>query len=167
MPLADEQIVYVQLRLDDVNLAGHVGNTAIARLIDEARMIFLGCPEPGRPGDRHGVLGVGVLGVLDGQVDRLVGQQTVEFHDELWYSREPVAVTLWVTHIGTSSFSLASTISTHLGHAPVVTSEATMVLVHRGTGAAWRIDDTVRGRLTRYLGDPVMLRPRPSQRPRS
>lgn len=162
MPLADEQIVYVQLRFDDVNLAGHVGNTSIVRLIDEARTIFLGFREPGRPGDRHGV-----LGVLDEQVDRLVGQQTVEFHDELWYSREPVAVTLWVTHIGTSSFSLASTISTHVGHAPVVTSEATMVLVHRGTGAAWRIDDTVRGRLTRYLGDPVMLRPRPSQQPRS
>ncbi|MFI7493162.1 acyl-CoA thioesterase [Kocuria sp. M4R2S49] len=162
MPLADEQIVSLQLRFDDVNLAGHVGNTAIARLIDEARMIFLGYPEPGRPGDRHGV-----LGVLDEQVDRLVGQQTVEFHDELWYSPEPVAVTMWVTHIGTSSFSLAATISPRVGHAPVVTSEATMVLVDRGTGGAWPIDDTVRGRLARYLGDPVVLRPRPSQRSRS
>lgn len=162
MPFADEQIVCLQLRFDDVNLAGHVGNTAIARLIDEARMIFLGYPGPGRSGDYRGV-----LGVLDEQVDRLVGQQTVEFHDELWFSPEPAAVTMWVTHIGTSSFSLASTISPRVGQAPVVTSEVTMVLVDRGTGDAWRIDDTVRGRLAQYLGDPVELRPRPSQRSRS
>jgi acyl-CoA thioester hydrolase len=147
----------VPLRFDDINAAGHIGNVALARIVDEARIAFLGHPVPGRSGYHDGI-----LEVLDENVSRLVGQQTIEFHSELWYSRAPLMVSSWISHIGRTSFSLACTISATAGEPPAVLAEATIVLTDRTTGRAWPINDTVRDHLRRYQGEVLKLRPRPA-----
>ncbi|MGQ1838649.1 acyl-CoA thioesterase [Kocuria turfanensis] len=145
----------VPLRFDDINAAGHIGNVAIARIVDEARTTFLGHPVPGQPGYHDGV-----LEVLGENIGRLVGQQTIEFDRELWYSRVPLVVSSWISHIGRTSFSLACTISRTAGEPPAVLAEATIVLIDRTTSRAWPISDTVRNHLDRYQGQLLELRPR-------
>ena len=147
----------VQLRFDDVNAAGHVGNVAITRIVDEARTAFLGHSLHGGDGYQGGILeGVG------GGVGRLVAQQTVEFHRELWYSPEPVVAHAWISHIGRTSFSLACTISAPHEKAPAGLAESTIVLMERATERSWPIDEALREVLRSHQGAPLPLRPRPA-----
>lgn len=147
----------VHLRFDDVNAAGHVGNVAITRIVDEARTAFLGHSLNGGPGYQGGILeGVGA------GVGRLVAQQTVEFQRELWYSPEPVVVHAWVSHLGRTSFSLACTISAAAEATPAVLAESTIVLTDRATGGSRPIDEALREVLRSHQGAPLPLRPRPA-----
>ncbi|WP_345153112.1 acyl-CoA thioesterase [Arthrobacter ginkgonis] len=144
----------VQLRFDDVNAAGHVGNVAITRIVDEARTAFLGHSLHDGSGYQEGILeGLGGVG-------RLVAQQTVEFQRELWYSPAPVTASVWVSHIGRTSFSLACTISAPSEEAPAVLAESTIVLVDRATERSWRISEDLREVLRSHQGAPLPLRPR-------
>lgn len=146
--------VAMSLRQADLSPSGHIGNASTVQVLEEARTVFLGHSRPGRIG-YHG----GLLEVLGDRVQMLVGQQTVEYARELWYTHEPLTVTLWISHIGRSSFSIADQDDPTT---TAVAAEATIVLVDRRTHRAWTVTDDVRAAFTRYLGDPVALRPRPS-----
>ncbi|MGW4481667.1 acyl-CoA thioesterase [Rhodococcus triatomae] len=150
--------VAVHLRQQDLSPSGHVGNASTVGVLEEARTVFLGHSRPGRVGYFDGV-----LESLGERARMLVGQQTVEYTSELWYTHEPLLVTLWITHVGRSSFSVAATIAdqTDPSARAAVSAEATVVLVDRQTHAPWPITDDVRDVLLRYHGDPVALRPRP------
>ncbi|SFU11663.1 thioesterase family protein [Arthrobacter sp. ov118] len=148
--------ITVELRFDDVNSAGHLGNAALVRVLDEARIRFLGQPLPGLGGHADGL-----LEILDGTVGKVIGQQTIEYRRELEYSRAPLVATLWITHIGTSSFSLAAAIS-DTGPAPAVLAEATYILTDRSSGRPWPIVGVFRDVLSQYLGEPPQFRLRPS-----
>ncbi|MFF0816880.1 acyl-CoA thioesterase [Rhodococcus sp. NPDC003318] len=151
--------VRIQLRQEDLSPSGHVGNASIVRVLEEARTVFLGHARPGRVGYHEGL-----LEILGDEARMLVGQQTVEYTKELWYSHDPVVVTLWITHVGRSSFSVAATIAGQdTGDArPAVSSEATIVLMDRATRAPWSITDEARAVFARHRGEPVALRPRPA-----
>lgn len=151
--------VRVQLRLDDLSPSGHVGNASIVRVLEEARTVFLGHARPGLVGYHQGL-----LEVLGDEARMLIGQQTVEYTKELWYSHDPVEVTLWITHVGRSSFSVAATIAGQDTEdlRPAVSSEATIVLVDRRTGGPWPISDAARAAFDAHRGDLVTLRPRPA-----
>lgn len=146
----------IELRLDDVNVAGHVGNASLVRVIDEARNRFLGYSAAGRSGG-----GGGVLEGLGKSVRNVIAQQTIEYRTEVWYSHHPVVATMWISHIGTSSFALATAIYTNDAE-PAVLSEATYVLLADPDGRPWPMDRTIKDRLSLYAGQPPQLRQRPS-----
>lgn len=146
------QTVHVSLRIDDLTPAGHVGNVSAVRLIDEARMILFGHSRTSRVGYHHGV-----LADLVGEVQYLVRKNTIEYASELWYSREPLTVTLWVTGIGRTTFSLASTVSVGEDEPPAILAESVIVLLDRDSGRPWQMTETVRAEISRYLGPPIEL----------
>ncbi len=150
--------VAVHLRQQDLSPSGHVGNASTVGVLEEARTVFLGHSRPGRVGYVDGI-----LEVLGERARMLIGQQTVEYTSELWYTHEPLLVSLWISHIGRSSFSVAATIADQSDPTAqaAVSSEATIVLVDRLTGRPWPITDDVRDVFVRHHGDPVSLRPRP------
>jgi len=153
------ETVYIPLRIGDVNIAGHIGNAAIPEILDHARTVFLGYPRHDQPGYTHGI-----LELLDDEVGRVIGQQTIEYRTEMWYAPDPVAVTLWITHIGTSSFSLASTITPNSGREPAILAEATIVLIDRTSKQPWVITERLRQQLDRYRGRALDLRRRSTDR---
>ncbi|MGW6455548.1 acyl-CoA thioesterase [Streptomyces sp. NPDC055078] len=150
----------VALRQSDLGPVGHVSNVSVVRIIDEARRPFLGRPViPGveKPD--------GILAGAPAHVVAFLRRQDVEFADELWYRQEPLAIRLWISTVGRTSFTLALTISQEDGAAPAIRAEARMVLVdqrHRGT---WAIDDIVGAALARHRG-PALLTPVPSRQDR-
>lgn len=75
---------------------------------------------------------------------------------------QPFLVRLWVSHVGRSSFSVASELRVEVGHDPALVAETTMVLWDGAAGRAWAIDGAVRQDLTSYAGAPAALRARPS-----
>ncbi len=148
-------VAQVSLRIDDLGPAGHVSNVAAVRVIDEARMNFFGHSKTSRVGYHDGLLTT----VAD-EVQYLVGQHTIEYVTELWYSRAPLVVTLWVTGIGHTTFSIATTVSVSEGEPPSVLAESAIVLVDRKSRTPWPLSDTLRADLSRHLGPPIELRDR-------
>ncbi|TWD16069.1 acyl-CoA thioesterase [Marihabitans asiaticum] len=157
--------VQIQARLRDINTGGHVDNVEAMRVLDEARIRFFGL---GRRADQLGIpREPGLLDDLPDHVGNLVGAQRVDYLAEMRFAPiQPFRVRMWVGHVGTSSFTVESEIHTTAqgeGGEPAVVAESSVILWDRSSDATWRIDDTVRAVLTRYLGEPVPLRPRPSQ----
>jgi acyl-CoA thioester hydrolase len=144
----------IHLRFDDVNAAGHVGITAITRLVEHARSAFLGRVDRGGTKHEGGIL----EGVADG-VTRLVARQTIEFRNELQYSSVPVKAQMWVSHIGRTSFSLACTLGGNQDEDPAVLVESTIVLIDRATAKGWPIDEALHSALSDRAGKPLPLRP--------
>lgn len=149
----------IQARLRDVNLGGHVDNVEAIRVLDEARLLFLRfAPVPGLGGEQPGLLRAVPAGVSE-----LVGAQRVDYHAEMRFVPfQPFLVRLWVSHVGRSSFSVASELRVEVGHDPALVAETTMVLWDGAAGRAWAIDGAVRQDLTSYAGAPAALRARPS-----
>jgi acyl-CoA thioester hydrolase len=149
-------LISIEIRHSDLNHAGHVGNAEVARIVDEARTRFFCHPHP-NDGDRGRTL----LGVLPVTVAKVIGLQTIEYRRELTYSPNPLLATVWISHIGTSSFSVATTI-THTEPAPAVIAEATYVLTEQPNRCSWPIDRTLRELLNHHFDEPPILRNRPS-----
>lgn len=151
--------VRVHVRLDDLTPAMHVGNASVVGILEEARVFYLGHPVPGRPPFNNGV-----LEILQGRAHMLIAQQTVEYVGEMFYSPEPLYVTFWIGHIGGSSATLCGEIRVTEDAAPIVKTEATMVMVDVGTGKSWPLPTDVREHLAQHMAEPIELRPRPGVR---
>jgi acyl-CoA thioester hydrolase len=154
----------IQARLRDVNLGGHVDNVEAIRVLDEARIQFLRfAPLPGMPrgpGERPGLLGRVPEGIPE-----LVGAQRVDYHSEMrWVPFQPFLVRMWVSHVGGSSFSVASELRVEVDHPPALVAETSLVLWDHSAAASWRLTEEVRADLASYAGPPVLLRERPSVR---
>ncbi len=156
MPSDNKSTVRVHVRIDDLTPTGHVGNASVVRIIEEGRMFYLGHPMPGRP-----YFNDGILEILQNQAHMLIAQQSVEYVAEMFYSTQPLFVTFWIGHIGGSSATLCAEIRIEEDAAPIVKSEATMVMVDAVTGKAWPLPEDVRAHFANHLAEPIVLRPRP------
>jgi acyl-CoA thioester hydrolase len=146
----------IQARLRDVNLGGHVDNVEAIRVLDEARLLFLRFA-PGSDAARPGLLRAVPPGVSE-----LVGAQRVDYHAEMRFVPfQPFLVRMWVSHVGGSSFSVASELRVEVGHPPALVAETTLVLWDTAAGCSWRVTDEVRQDMEAYAAAPVALRERP------
>ena len=145
----------IQARYRDINLAGHVDNVEAVRVLDEARYEFLRFASlPGLPDGA-----TGLLHGLDDGVSELVASQTIEYHSEMRFvPYQPFLATLWVTRIGSASFTVGAEIRVEPGGAPAVAWECVNVLWDHRAQASWRLSGGVRADLERYLGEPVTFR---------
>ncbi len=143
----------IQVRLRDLNAGGHVDNVEIARVISEARILFLRFADVGT-GARTGLLGAMPQGVSE-----LVASQTVEYRNEMFFSPfEPYLVRMWISRIGRTSLSFSTEIRTNPDGPPAAVAETAQALRDSATGTGWPINDDVRAVLERYLDAPVPLR---------
>lgn len=149
----------ISVRVRDLNIAAHVDNVEVLRIVDEARQRFLGSEAIDRT---RGAL----VPLLPADVVTLVASQHVQYRAELPYSSEPFRLFLWIGYVGSSSF----TVQTELRRpetaddAPADSvAETVVVLADTGTGRPWVFDDRVRSWLLARVDTPVELRPRPKR----
>jgi acyl-CoA thioester hydrolase len=145
----------IQARFRDINLAGHVDNVEAVRVLDEARYEFLRFARlPGLPEGAAGLL----HGVDDG-VSELVASQTIEYHAEMRFvPYQRFLVTLWVSRVGRSSFTVSAELRVEAGGGPAAVWECVNVLWDHRAQSAWTISASVRADLERFLGEPVSFR---------
>lgn len=154
-PMGETYTTEIQARFRDINLAGHVDNVEAMRVLDEARLEFTRFARlPGLPEGR-----TGLLQARPDHVSDLVASQSVEYHAEMRFvPYQPFLVTLWVSRIGSSSFTSCAELRVETGGAPAVLWESVNVLFDTEAQKPWRLDDAVRADLERFLGEPVALR---------
>ncbi|GAA5107387.1 hypothetical protein GCM10023339_05370 [Alloalcanivorax gelatiniphagus] len=145
----------IQARFRDINLAGHVDNVEAVRVLDEARYEFLRFAHlPGLPEGATGLLHGAGAGVSE-----LVASQAIEYHGEMRFvPYQPFLVSLWVSRVGRSSFTVAAELRVEAGGAPAAVWECVNVLWDHEAQAAWPVSAAVRADLERYLGPPPTFR---------
>lgn len=135
------ELVDIQLRWGDLDLNAHVNNVIYARLLEEARV---------RAMSRWFSDGVPRIPVL-------VARQDIEFRSVLHYSPDPVVVGLAITRLGTSSYTIGSTITAPDGTLCAV-ARTTMVTIDPTTSRPMPIPPAVREVLATYQGELPDLR---------
>lgn len=153
--MAEHFDVEIQARFRDINVGGHVDNIEAMRVIDEARIqFFMFAPVHGE--GTEGLLHRKPSGVVD-----LMGAQRVDYHSEMRFAPyRPFLVRLWVCHVGTTSFTVATEMRLASDHAPALIAESTTVFWDRANEASWKINDEVRADLEKFRGPQVPLRGR-------
>lgn len=150
----------IQPRVADLNFGGHVDNVTILRIFDEARTRFLGMPAQD-VGHGGRWFSSGLLADCPDSTGILVAQHRIQYQQELWADPDRAfSLSLWVSHLGTSSFAVAGEIR-QSAEAPVAAlAECSLVLTDRATASPRHLDDGLRARLAQHLGQPPGFRER-------
>lgn len=149
----------LQLRFGDVDSYGHVNNVRFLQFLEDARVHWIREPLRSAAAADGGEKTLADL-VTDANFT-LVGRHEIEYLAPLLYRKEPVAVDLWVTRVGGSSFDLGyAVIDPHDG-AVCANCSTSMVLVSRATGRPVRLPAAMRAEFAEYSGPDVPFRRRP------
>ena len=136
----------VVLRWGDMDAYGHVNNVQFHRLLEEARIRAFSEWFHASGGDS--MLRSGVL----------LARQEIEFLEQLTYRPEPVAIEMWVTHLGGASWDMGYEIRD--GDALYARAESTLVAFDLAAQRPRSLSRDERSALEALLGEPVAMRRR-------
>lgn len=157
--------VPIHLRWGDLDALGHVNNTSMLKLLEEARLrAFWYSDGEGEP------LPTAVfdMDVLDSGGDRatLIARQEIEYLRPTPYTQRPLDVRMWIGTMGGSSADICFEVYSPVGDAePVLYARATavVVLVDTASGRPIRWSATEREAWAPYVGEPIEYRRRPGR----
>jgi acyl-CoA thioester hydrolase len=150
--------VPTRIRWSDVDAYGHVNNSAMLRLLEEARIMAFWAPDPeeleldpstpehvidGRPGS-------GTLTVIAGQ--------RLEYLESIPYYRRPLDIQLWIGRIGGASIDVSYEVWSPADVDPPVLytrATTTLVLVDAATNRPRRLTDAERAACEAAMEAPV------------
>lgn len=148
----------LQLRFGDVDSYGHVNNVRFLQFLEDARVHWLREPLPGMVSRANEAT---MFDFVTPQNFTLVGRHEIEYLAPLLYRPAPIAVNLWVTRLGGSSFDLGYSVAERDGSSLYAYAATSMVLVSRSTGQPVRLPEGLREAFAEYRGAPVPFRRRP------
>jgi len=150
--------VPIHLRWGDLDALGHVNNTSMLKLLEEARLRAFWRPEDGTDAAPTAVFD---MSVLEGGGTRatLVARQEIEYLRPVPYGQRPLDVQLWVGGIGGSSVEVCYEVFSPLGEEPRVLyarASAVVVLVDTTTGRPARWGAAEREAWAPFTGAPIV-----------
>ncbi len=149
--------VPIHLRWGDLDALGHVNNTSMLKLLEEARLRAFWRPEDGSDAPPTAVFD---MSVLEGGGDRatLIARQEIEYLRPVPYGQRPLDVQLWVGGIGGSSVEVCYEVFSPLGQEESVLyarASAVVVLVDTSTGRPTRWGSAEREAWAPFVGEPI------------
>lgn len=137
--------VPVQVRWSDTDGYNHVNNAKMLTILEEARIAVF-WPESGTPHEAG--------------TQTLLARQEIEYLAPLEYSREPVRVEVWVSHLGGASLDVCYEL--HGPDGVAARAMTTLVMIDLTSGRPRRLTEAERERWSPLLGEPVPFRRRPA-----
>ncbi|UWD80197.1 acyl-CoA thioesterase [Curtobacterium flaccumfaciens] len=147
------------MRWSDIDAYGHVNNSAMLRLLEEARIVGFWGADPGEDPDGDlpepivdGRPGSGTMTVIAGQ--------RLEYLESIPYLRQPLDIQMWIGRLGGASIDVSYEVWSPAGqHAGVLYTRATtaLVMVDAATNRPRRLTDTERAACEHYLEEPVQF----------
>ena len=148
----------IPLRWGDLDAFNHVNNTAMLKLLEEARVRAFWAPDAGETATDTAVLDSGLhSGILT-----LIARQEIEYLAPVPYQRHPLDVQMWFGALGGSSlevcYDVCSPIETAVG-AQIVYARATTIVVKvdAATGRPLRLSPEERAAWEPYVEDPIVF----------
>ncbi|WP_439592577.1 acyl-CoA thioesterase [Microbacterium sp.] len=150
----------IHLRWGDLDALGHVNNTSMLKLLEEARLRAFWRPEDGTDGPPTAVFD---MSVLEGGGSRatLIARQEIEYLRPVPYGQRPLDVQLWIGRIGGSSIQVCYEVFSPIGDEPQVLyarSSAVVVLVDTASGRPTRLSGAERAAWQPFVGEPIDYR---------
>lgn len=150
----------IHLRWGDLDALGHVNNTSMLKLLEEARLRAFWSAETGGDAPPTAVFD---LAVLEGGGSRatLIARQEIEYLAPVPYGQRPLDVQMWIGKIGGSSVEVCYEVFSPVGDDPQVLyarSSAVVVLVDTATGRPTRLSGDERAAWAPFVGEPIRYR---------
>ncbi len=150
----------IHLRWGDLDALGHVNNTSMLKLLEEARLRAFWLPEHGGEAAPTAVFD---MSVLEGGGERatLVARQEIEYLRPVPYGHRPLDVQMWIGKIGGSSLEICYEVFSPAGDEAQILyarSSAVVVLVDTATGRPTRLTEAERAAWMPFLGAPIEYR---------
>jgi len=147
----------IHLRWGDLDALGHVNNTSMLKLLEEARLRAFWRPDDGSEAVPTAVFD---MSVLEGGGNRatLVARQEIEYLRPVPYGQRPLDVQLWVGRIGGSSVEVCYDVFSPRGHGDQILyarASAVVVLVDTSSGRPTRWGPGERAAWTPFLDEPI------------
>ncbi|WP_194398237.1 acyl-CoA thioesterase [Microbacterium atlanticum] len=145
----------IHLRWGDLDAFNHVNNTAMLKLLEEARVRAFWLPEPGEDAPPTAVLDSSIFsGMLT-----LIARQEIEYLAPVPYQRHPLDVQMWFGKLGGSSIEVCYEVCSPvegLG-TQIVYARATTVIVKvdAESGRPMRLTPEERAAWQPYLSEPI------------
>jgi acyl-CoA thioester hydrolase len=152
-PRARRLHIPIHLRWGDLDAFNHVNNTAMLKLLEEARVRAFWLPGPGEQAPPTAVLESGIhSGVLT-----LIARQEIEYLAPVPYQRDPLDVQMWFGKLGGSSIEVCYDVMSPVGRAQILYARATTVVVKvdAGSGRPMRLSAQERAAWEPYLGPAI------------
>ena len=150
--------VPIHLRWGDLDAFNHVNNTAMLKLLEEARVRAFWKPAPGEVAPPTAILDSGLsYGLLT-----LIARQEIEYLAPVPYQRHPLDIQMWFGKLGGSSIEVCYEVcspretATTDGQQVYARSTAVVVKVDASTGRPMRLSQLERDAWTPYLGAPIV-----------
>ena len=149
----------IHLRWGDLDAFNHVNNTAMLKLLEEARVRAFWLPEEGETAPPTAVLQSGLRsGVLT-----LIARQEIEYYAPVPYQRHPLDVQMWFSKLGGSSIEVAYDVCSPVetvgadGQTVYARAATTVVKTDASSGRPVRLSAEERAAWEPYLGGPVQF----------
>lgn len=148
--------VPIHLRWGDLDALGHVNNTSMLKLLEEARLRAFWKPEAGLDGPP-----TAILGALSATAETmtLIARQEIEYLAPVPYGQRPLDVQLWIGRMGGSSIDVCYEVFSPRGDEPQICyarSTAVVVMVSTATGRPVRLTDEMRAAWAPVVGEPIV-----------
>jgi len=149
--------VPIRLRWADLDAYGHVNNTDMLRILEEARIEAFWATDDESAGS---------MAVLDGRPGAstlsLIARQEIEYLAPVPYLRRPLDVSMWLSRMGGASLDICYEVRSPLGDPQEESAQTlfarartTLVLVDAETNRPRRISDLERAAWQPYVEEPV------------
>lgn len=153
----------VRIRWSDIDAYGHVNNSAMLRLLEEARVLAFWAPDP----DEVDESGSAPEPVIDGRPGSgtmtVIAAQRLEYLASTPYFRRPLDIQLWIGRIGGASIDVSYEVWSPVGHEPAelyTRATTTLVMVDAETNRPRRLTDVERTACQTYV-EPLVTFSRP------
>lgn len=147
----------IHRRWGDLDALGHVNNTSMLKLLEEARLRAFWKSEDPADQAPTAVFDAGVL-EGGGPVATLIARQEIEYLAPVPYEHRPLDVQLWLGRLGGSSAEVCYEVYSPAGTEPQVLyarASAVVVLVDTQTGRPTRLPEQVRQAWIDYVEEPI------------
>lgn len=158
--------VPIHLRWGDLDALGHVNNTSMLKLLEEARLRAFWRADGDGEALPTAVFDMDVL-ESGGERATLIARQEIEYLRPVPYSQRPLDVRLWIGAMGGSSADICFEVFSPVGEAErmlYARATAVVVLVDTASGRPIRWSESERRAWQPYVGHPIEYRRRTAGR---
>ncbi|WP_144711265.1 thioesterase family protein [Curtobacterium pusillum] len=141
------------MRWSDIDAYGHVNNSAMLRLLEEARIVGFWGPDP----DELESDGSMPEPIIDGRPGSgtmtVIAAQRLEYLASIPYFRQPLDIQMWIGRIGGASIDVSYEVWSPVGHEPAVLytrATTALVMVDAETNRPRRLTAAERDACARY-----------------
>lgn len=152
--------VPIPLRWGDLDALGHVNNTSMLKLLEEARLRAFWRGDDAADAPPTAVFDMDVL-ESGGARATLIARQEIEYYRPVPYTQRPLDVQMWIGRMGGSSADICFEVFSPVDAGEQVLyarATAVVVLVDTSTGTPMRWSAVEREAWTPYLGAPIVYR---------